>query len=129
MFLDWPIRCYAGGVSSYDSIYKKMAASLEQSGAEMPHDALKPDLTRYISPTVAHELNNVITVIQGYTDQLLLKHREDPALQPQLKLISKAARRAADIVSETMTSAAPTTQIVAQPGQNPSQQSQSRART
>src|SRR5882757_642896 len=122
------MRCLASGVSSYDSIYKKMASSLEQSGAGSLHDAPKPDPARHISPIVAHELNNVITVIQGYADQLLLKHREDPALQPQLKLISKASARAADIIREALSPTPPAMQIAAQPGQNPAQPQQSRAR-
>ncbi len=105
-----------------------MASSLEQSGAGSLHDASKPDPARHISHNVAHELNNVITVIQGYADQLLLKHREDPELQPQLKLISKAAGRAADIIRDALSPALPTTKIVAQPGQNPAQPQQSRAR-
>jgi hypothetical protein len=45
-------------------------------------------------------LNNILTIIQGYADSLLLKHGEDPALAPHLKLISKAAQRATIIVRD-----------------------------
>ena len=88
-------------MSSLDTIYKKMAASLEQDGVGNQHDTLpKFDPARHIAPNVAHELNNILTIIQGYADRLLIKHREEPTLQPSLKLISEASRRAANIVRE-----------------------------
>jgi len=91
--------------SSLDSIYKKMASSLEAGGAGQAHVA-KSDPARQISPVIAHELNNILTIIQGYSDRLLLKHGEDPALGAHLKLISEAARRAATIVRSSVTSEA-----------------------
>jgi nitrogen-specific signal transduction histidine kinase len=88
-------------MSSYDSIYKKMAESLEQGSPGFPHEpAHKFDPARHIAPGVAHELNNILTVIQGYADRLLLKHIDDPALQPHLKLISQASQRAATVVRD-----------------------------
>ena len=83
--------------SSFDSIYKKMASSLEPGGAGQAHVA-KIDPTRHISPVVAHELNNLLTIIQGYADRLALKHNQDSALETHLKLISEASRRAATVV-------------------------------
>ena len=53
-----------------------------------------------MTPVVAHELNNILTIVQGYADRLLLRHGEDPALLPHLRLISEAARRAAIVVRE-----------------------------
>jgi signal transduction histidine kinase len=86
-------------MSSYDSIYKKMASSLDQGGAGQLHEsAQKFDSARHVAPVVAHELNNILTIIQGYTDRLLLRHGQDPALQPHLKLISEATQRAAALV-------------------------------
>jgi signal transduction histidine kinase len=87
--------------SSFDSIYKKMASSLEQSGAgSLRETAHRADPARHISPVVAHELNNILTIVQGYAERLLLKHHEDMALQPHLKLISEAAKRATTIIRE-----------------------------
>lgn len=74
-----------------------MATSLESGGAAGGQEA-KFDSTRHVAPAVAHELNNILTVIQGYADRLLLKHGEEPALNAPLKLISEAARRAANLV-------------------------------
>lgn len=56
------------------------------------------DPAQHIAPTVAHQLNNILTIVQGYTDRLLLRHGQNPALMPDLKLISEAARRAATVV-------------------------------
>jgi hypothetical protein len=56
------------------------------------------DPSRHIAPSVAHQLNNILTIVQGYSDRLLLRHSQNPALMPDLKLISEAARRAAIVV-------------------------------
>jgi len=79
-------------MSAYDLAYKKMA---EQGGAGKGIDP-----SRHISPAVAHELNNLLTVVQGYADRLLLQQGDDLDLQPHLKSISEASRRAAMIVRE-----------------------------
>jgi signal transduction histidine kinase len=87
-------------MSSYESIYKKMAASLEQgAGAGAANEAFDPD--RHISPLIAHELNNILTIVQGYADRLLLRHSGDQALQPHLRVISEASKRAAVIVRDS----------------------------
>jgi signal transduction histidine kinase len=87
-------------MSSYESIYKKMASSLEQgAGTGQLHEtSQKFDPTRHVAPIVAHELNNILTIVQGYADRLLLRHGEDQALLPHLRLISEASKRAATIV-------------------------------
>ena len=58
------------------------------------------DPTRHVAPHVAHELNNLLTVVQGYSERLLLRHHDDPALAPHLRLISEASKRAAAVVRE-----------------------------
>jgi signal transduction histidine kinase len=87
-------------MSSYDSIYKKMAESLENSAPGFHESTHKFDHARHIAPAVAHELNNILTVVQGYSDRLLIKHSDDPALQPYLKLISQATQRAATVIRD-----------------------------
>jgi signal transduction histidine kinase len=88
-------------MSSLENIYKKMAAAA--AGADVLHETTqKFDSTQHISPVVAHELNNIIAIIRGYADRLLSKHGENPALEPHLKLISEAAKRAATIVHDAL---------------------------
>ena len=88
-------------MSSLENIYKKMAEAAASADAlhETPQ---KPDATHYVSPAVAHELNNIIAIIRGYADRLLFKHAENPALEPHLKLISEAAKRAAIIIHDAL---------------------------
>ena len=88
-------------MSSLENIYKKMAESAASMGA-LHETTQKFDSARHISPVVAHELNNILAIIQGYTDHLRSKHGENPALEPQLNLISEAAGRAAAIVHDAM---------------------------
>ena len=83
--------------SSFDSIYEKQSSSLEHGGAGHAHEA-KIDPVRRVSPVVAHELNNLLTIIQGYSEQLLRKHGSDPKMEKPLKRIIEASSRAADIV-------------------------------
>jgi hypothetical protein len=86
-------------MSSTEPIQKNSDMPLE-SGTT--HLWRKPDFkfdpARHVAPAVAHELNNILTIVQGYADRLLLHHAEDPALKPQLKLISEASKRAAAVV-------------------------------
>ena len=84
---------------SFDSICKKMAASANQE--PRPPEAAAPfDPAKHISPVVAHELNNILAIVQGYADRLILKYADDKALHSQLKMITEAARRAATIVRD-----------------------------
>jgi hypothetical protein len=86
-------------MSSDDSIQNNLSATLEPEGTASwreSHPGFDP--TRHMAPAVAHELNNILTVVQGYADRLLLHHGGDPTLMPHLKLISEAARRAAGVV-------------------------------
>ncbi len=71
-----------------------MASPLPTSGGENRH----ADSDRHISATLAHELNNLLTVVQGHAERLFLKHQDDTALASNLKTISEATRRAAELV-------------------------------
>lgn len=84
--------------TSLDTIYQKMASSLEQSGA-VSHET-RHDPARHVTPIVAHELNNIIAIIMGYGERILAKGAGDAANEAHLKLIVEAARRAATIVRD-----------------------------
>jgi signal transduction histidine kinase len=88
-------------MSSDESIYKKMVSFPERnSDGSLRESTSKYDPARHVAPIVAHELNNILTIVQGYADRLLLRHSEDPALMPHLRLISEASKRAAAVVRE-----------------------------
>ena len=84
-------------MSSMESSLKNVAEPAVGTVA-LPETARTLESIRQISPEVAHELNNIITIIQGYAERLLSKNSGNPALEPNLKLISEAARRAAIVV-------------------------------
>ena len=52
---------------------------------------------------VAHDFNNILTVIQGYADLLLLKSGNDAASAGPLKQISDASRRASALTRQLLT--------------------------
>jgi len=89
-------------MSTLETIYQKMSPALEPSAlAHLRHEhPLSEDQQKHVGGDVAHELNNILTTIRGYADRLLLKHGENPALRPELQLISDNARRAENVVRQ-----------------------------
>ena len=86
-------------MSSLDNIYQKMTPTIEPSAlAQLHQDAPSPEPPRLIAREVAHDLNNILTIIQGYADRLVLKSGENPALRADLQLIADNARRAVVVV-------------------------------
>lgn len=84
--------------TTFDTTYKKKASSLKSGAGHEPVPEFDP--ARHVSPGIAHELNNILTIVQGYADRLIMKNPGDTPLQAQLKSISDAARRAATIIRE-----------------------------
>jgi signal transduction histidine kinase len=89
-------------MQSLENIYMKMAPELEASSLSNLHPApaAPAEGPREISREVAHELNNVLTIIRGYTERLLMKNADNPAFLPDLKLISENARRAEIVIRQ-----------------------------
>lgn len=79
-----------------------MVPTLESATlAHLHHEpAPAPEQPNHIGREVAHELNNIMTIIQGYAERMILKHGEDPALRPDLQLISDNARRAVSVIKQ-----------------------------
>jgi signal transduction histidine kinase len=89
-------------MSSLDNIYQKMVPTLEPATlAHLHHEPpLPPEPQRQIAREVAHELNNILTIIQGYTDRLIIKHGQNTDLRPDLQLIADNARRAVSVIRQ-----------------------------
>jgi signal transduction histidine kinase len=85
-------------MSYLESTDEKMASPPQSGGGENRQQNRQPDADRHISATLAHELNNLLTVVQGHADHLLAKHQDDAALAPNLKKISEVAHHAAELV-------------------------------
>ena len=80
-----------------------MNSSLDYNGGVDYRETQGSEAIRRLSPTVAaHELNNVLTIVQGYAEHLALKHHKDPTLAKDLKLISDAAIRASALVRSVL---------------------------
>lgn len=86
--------------SSLDSMCKNMNLISDERVARLSELAPDFDPEKFVSPGVAHELNNILAIVQGYADRLLLKYPDDDALKSQLKMITEAARRAALIIRD-----------------------------
>lgn len=88
-------------MSSLDNIYLKMSPSLEPAVFnQMPIKPVQLDCERQISREIAHELNNILTIVRGYADRMLMKHGQNPELRSELQLISDNARRAELVVRQ-----------------------------
>jgi signal transduction histidine kinase len=86
-------------MSSLDNIYMKMAPTLEPATlAGLHHELSQPDTQKQVGREVAHELNNIFTIIRGYAERMLVKHGENPALRPELLLIAENIKRAESVV-------------------------------
>lgn len=82
-------------MSSLDNIYLKMAPTLEPAAlAGLHQDDPQSEQQKQIGREVAHELNNILTIIRGYAERVIIKHGENLALRPDLLLISENVRRA-----------------------------------
>ncbi|MEI7808284.1 MAG: hypothetical protein WCJ07_07340 [Verrucomicrobiota bacterium] len=88
-------------MSSLEPIYMKMAPALDPANlTPLRHNQPEADAQKQIGREVAHDLNNILTIIRGYADRLLLKHGENPALRVELQMISENTTRAISVVRQ-----------------------------
>ena len=64
--------------------------------------AQKLESVGQLAAGVAHDFNNILTVIQGYADCLIARSPSDPTTAKALKQISDAARRAAALTRQLL---------------------------
>jgi len=101
-------------MSSLENIYSKLSPNLEPTAFASLHHEPHADSPRQIGREVAHDLNNVLTIIRGYTERMLIKHGENPALRPELQLISENVKRAEQLIRHsTYPKTRPTTTVSA----------------
>jgi len=95
--------------------YQKIVPTLEPSAfTQVPAEPSPADPQTQIGREVAHELNNILTIIQGYADRLVLKNGGNPALIRDLQLISDNSRRAVIVIRQARRPApAPTPTVTA----------------
>jgi len=89
-------------MSSFDNIYLKMSPTVNVTNqAIMTSQSASADAQKQIGREVAHELNNILTIINGYADRMMMKYGGNAAMRPELQLISENARRAASVVRQS----------------------------
>ena len=64
--------------------------------------AQKLESVGQLAAGVAHDFNNILTVIQGYSDRLLTQCKNDPSVTHQVKQILDAAKRAANLTRQLL---------------------------
>jgi PAS domain S-box-containing protein len=84
------VHCY--GVDTTERL------SLE---AQLRH-AQKLESVGQLAAGVAHDFNNILTIIQGHTDRLLAQSDGDDRITEPLKLVSAAARRATALTQQLL---------------------------
>src|SRR5215471_8878061 len=104
-------------MSSLENIYLKMSPALEPAAlAHLHHDGSHANGQRLIGRDVAHELNNILTIIRGYADRMMMKHGDQPNLRSDLQLICENARRAESVIrNSARTNAGPVASAVVHP--------------
>lgn len=89
-------------MSSFDNIYIKMTPNLEPEALASLHtESSGPESEKVIGRQVAHELNNILTILRGYAERMMIKHGENPSLRPDLQLINENVRRAERVVRQS----------------------------
>jgi len=69
--------------------------------AQLRH-AQKLESIGQLAAGVAHDFNNILTIIQGHTDRLVTQCAEQPNLAEPLKLVSTAAKRASNLTQQLL---------------------------
>lgn len=64
--------------------------------------AQKLESVGQLAAGVAHDFNNILTVIQGYSDRLLTQCKDDASVTHQVRQIADAAKRAANLTRQLL---------------------------
>jgi signal transduction histidine kinase len=88
---------FCAWMSTLEQIYKKMEP-LRENSTTTSNEKKAPVVTpKQMGREIAHELNNILAVIQGYADHLILKNRDLPTRE-ELQIISENSRRAVKLI-------------------------------
>jgi len=97
--------------SGHDEVVATIRDITSDKDAERERERLEQQLRQsqkmeaigVLAAGVAHDFNNILTAIIGYTELLRAKHFEDPEGRDRLAEISKAGTRAKELVSQILT--------------------------
>jgi PAS domain S-box-containing protein len=89
--------------SNIDITERKKAEEGRQSLEERLHRAEKMEALGLLAGGVAHDLNNVLGIVVGYAELLLINADESSSIRPQLVNIMNGGLKAAAIVDDLLT--------------------------
>jgi two-component system cell cycle sensor histidine kinase/response regulator CckA len=78
---------------------RRAEAALEESQARL-REAQKLEAVGRLAGGVAHEFNNLMTVILGRAQWLLTQYGDDATLRAQLEMVNRAGQRAAQLTAQ-----------------------------
>ena len=95
-----PLRDAAGAISGAAVVYHDITASRETE--RKLQQAQKLDAIGKLTGGVAHDFNNMLTVITGTTETLVAGLQDRPALRATASLIDQAAQRCAELIEHLL---------------------------
>jgi PAS domain S-box-containing protein len=96
-----PIREADGSVLLYVMVGRDISKQLELES--YLQQAQKMESIGTLAGGIAHDFNNILSAIMGYTELARLYTDDDHPSVPHLTEVSRASRRAADLVSQILT--------------------------
>jgi signal transduction histidine kinase len=70
------------------------------------------DNQKQIGREVAHDLNNILTIIRGYADKMIMKHGDNPALRSDLQIINENVKRANTLIRQSTPPRSPSVTVI-----------------
>jgi PAS domain S-box-containing protein len=95
-----PLRDAAGGISGAALVYHDATASRETEHKLLQSQKL--DAIGKLTGGVAHDFNNMLTVITGTTETLVAGLAHEPKLQKTAELIDQAAERCSELIQHLL---------------------------
>jgi signal transduction histidine kinase/CHASE3 domain sensor protein len=95
-----PMRDAQGAISGAVLVYHDATTSRETE--RQLHQSQKLDAIGKLTGGVAHDFNNMLTVISGNTETLVGSLKEQPELQRAARLIDDAAQRCAELIQHLL---------------------------
>lgn len=95
-----PMRNAHGAISGAVLVYHDATSSRDTE--RQLHQSQKLDAIGKLTGGVAHDFNNMLTVISGNTETLVASLKEQPELQRTARLIDDAAERCAELIQHLL---------------------------